>query len=163
MRYSQLYRLPVIAVMFLTSLLLAGGVLFSTAGPATAAPGGTNVCSSLTASVDLSAAVPAGTGTLSGCHQQGSGAWSALEISSPGSSSLGSISWQTGHATSVFVLTLTSLDFTRGPCPAGDIAASFTMTVESGPYEGSNGGLVECAKLSHYPIVGLSNFGLVII
>jgi hypothetical protein len=163
MRPSRLGCRPTVAVMLMAALLFAGGALLGTAGPASAATGGTNVCSTLSATVDLSAAVPMVTGTLSGCHQQGSGAWSAVATTRPGSTP-GSIAWRTGHATSNFVITTVAVDFTGGPCPAGDVAADFTIAVTSGPYEGSQGALVECVDISHYPTsLTITNFGSITI
>jgi hypothetical protein len=163
MRHSQVHRHPGVAIMFVASLMLAGaGVLLSAGGPATAAPEGTNVCSSLTATINYSAVVPTATGMLSGCHQQGSGVWSVLGVPFSGPY-LGSISWQSGRATSDIVLTLKSIDFHGGPCPAGDNASYYTLTVSSGPYEGSTAPLVECGNTSQFPAVTLTNFGPVTI
>jgi hypothetical protein len=138
--------------------MLAGGAFLTTAGPATAATGGTNVCMSLSATENYSTGL--GIGTLSGCHQQGSGTWSVnlFPIMGPNT---GSITWQAGQATSEIVLTLTNFVETGGAC-GSEVTAYSTITVTSGPYEGSNGSIVECADLSNFlsqGIITVTNLG----
>jgi hypothetical protein len=166
MRHSRLVRRVGVAVMSAASLMVAGGAFLTTAGPATAAPGGTNVCMSLSATESYSPGVPP-TGTVSGCHQQMSGTWLQPPGPSYGSSQ-GSIIWQTGGATSIVKFTNTSLDYSGGPCPASEappgagVFAGFAITVLSGPYAGSTGTVMECVDFSGYMsqgIVKLTNYG----
>jgi hypothetical protein len=144
-----------------STLGLAGGTLLATAGPAHAATGGQNVCDTFSGSADLSAAVPMVTGTFGGCHQQGSGALSGV-LDVTGSPAPGSIMWATGHATSVISFSAT-IDFSGGPCPAGDVAADVTIDVGAGPYNTPEGGTpgsgILCADISGFPIINLTNFG----
>jgi hypothetical protein len=140
--------------------LMLSGALVTTAGPASALAGGTNSCTSFLGSADIIQGTL--TGTFSGCHQQGSGVLSgALDIT--GAPAPGNIFWATGHATSVISFSA-SIDFSGGPCPAGDIAADVTIMVGGGPYEsGTPGGGILCADPSGFPIIALSNFGPVVI
>jgi hypothetical protein len=163
MRHFRLTRLVTTAAM-LGSLVLAGGTLLATSGPASAATGGQNVCNTFSGSADLSAAVPMVTGTFSNCHQQGSGAFQGV-LDITGAPAPGSIFWATGHATSVVSFSAT-IDLSGGPCPAGDIAADVTIVVGGGPYmtpPAATGGGILCADISNFPIINLSNFGNVVI
>jgi hypothetical protein len=158
MRHFRLGRLAATAVMLGSTLGVTGGTLLATAGPAHAAAGGQNVCDTFVGSADLSAAVPALTGTFSNCHQQGSGALSGV-LDVTGSPAPGAIAWATGHATSVISFSAT-IDFSGGPCPAGDIAADVTIDVGGGPYAlSSPGSGILCADISGFPIINLTNFG----
>jgi hypothetical protein len=140
------------------TLGLAGGTLLATAGPASAAAGGQNVCDTFVGSADLSAGVPVLTGSFTNCHQQGSGAVSGV-LDITGAPAPVTILWATGHATSVGSISA-SIDFSGGPCPAGDVAADVTFTVGGGPYANSTPGTgIICADISGFPVIALTNFG----
>jgi hypothetical protein len=158
MRHLQPNRLVQIAAMLGATLVLAGGTLVTTAGVAFASnAGGGQTCTSLVATADLSAAMPMVTGVLSGCNSNRDGAISAV-LDITGAPAPGSIAWTTGKATSLIVLSAV-IDFSGGPCPAGDVAADVTLSVGSGPYEGTSGTGVICADISGFPIIALTNFG----
>jgi hypothetical protein len=160
MRHSRLKRPVAIAAMLCSSLILAGGTLLATAGSASAAAGGTNVCNTLLAGADISAGTL--TGTFSDCHQQGSGTVVAgFDVS--GGASAGSIFWATGHATSLITLQLIAIDFSGDGCPTpGAIAATVMLTVGGGPYEGSGSTAVICADPTTTPIT-VTNLAPVVI
>jgi hypothetical protein len=144
------------------SLMLSGGAFVATAGPASAAAGGVNVCNTFVATADATAAPPTISGTFSNCHQQGTGAVSGV-FDITGGPSPGSVLWATGHATSVFSLVLLGLDFSGGPCPPGDIAAFVEIDVGGGPYAtppAAAGGGTLCADISGgLANIAISNFG----
>jgi hypothetical protein len=146
------------------TLGFAGGTLLATAGPASADAGGVNTCSSFSGSADLSSGVPVLTGTFTGCHQQGSGSLvGVLDIT--GAPAPASLFWATGHATSLLTVSA-AIDFSGGPCPAGDIAADVTIVVGGGPYmtpPSATGGGILCADISGFPVIALTNFGDVVI
>jgi hypothetical protein len=121
------------------SLLLSGGVLLATAGPASATEG--NPCTTLTGTIDLSG--PSASGTLSGCKSHGGGTLSLPFIDISGGPSQGSVFWNTGKATTAF--TVTAL-VGVGDCTASGlpIAATLTITANSGPYTPDVGGGVIC-------------------
>jgi hypothetical protein len=164
MRHFRVGRLAATVVMLGSTLGLAGGTLLATAGPASAASGGTNVCSTLVAGADLSSATL--TGTFSDCHQQGTGSLQVgFDVS--GAPSTGSIFWATGHATSLITIQLIALDFSGGPCPpasggGSDVAALVLLTVGGGPYEGSGSIATICADPTTTPIT-VTNLGPVTI
>jgi len=162
MRHA-LTRPLALAAMLGASLILSGA-LVATAGPASAFAGGTNTCTSFSGSADLSAGVPMLTGTFSGCHQQGSGMLNGL-LDITGAPAPGNIFWATGHATSVIEFSAV-IDFSGGPCPAGDIAADVTIVVGGGPYAtppSATGSGILCADISGFPIIALSSFGPIVI
>jgi hypothetical protein len=164
MRHFRPTRFVKIAAMLGSSLFLAGGTLLATSGPASAEAGGVNVCSSFSGSADLSAQTPMITGTLTGCHQQGSGALTGV-LDITGATAPGAVFWATGHATSVITFSAV-IDLSGGPCPTGDIAAAVTIMVGGGPYAtppSATGGGELCADASAFPIITLSSFGPVTI
>jgi hypothetical protein len=126
--------------MFGSALTLAGSALIVTAAPASAAKGGTNVCTSYVGTFNVSTGVLSG--TLSGCHQHRSGTLEAVFDLVHPSPAPGSIHWATGGATSV--ITLTSLIVSAGPCPAGDFVIDNTIRVSQGPYTGTPGHMIDC-------------------
>jgi hypothetical protein len=139
-------------------VVLAGGALATTAGPSSAATGGTDVCSSAISTSNLITGL--GTETLSGCHQQGSATVVGIQ-QTPLSPTLDTIHWATGHATSHAIATaVVSLG---APCPAGDITNRVTLVVTDGPYAGSTGHNVICSDLSQFPILHSMNLGPVVI
>ena len=150
MRHFRVGRLAASVVMLGATMGLAGGTLLATAGPASAATGGTNVCDTLVAGADLGAGTL--TGTLTGCHQQGMGTITAgFDIS--GGVSSGSIFWATGKATSLINLQLIAIDFSGDGCPTpGAIASTVLLTVGGGPYEGSGSTATLCADPTTTPI-----------
>lgn len=159
MRHFRLRRPVAIAAMLTSSLILAGGAaLVSTAGPASALAGGGQTCTSLTATVDISAFPPVATGTLSGCNSVGHnpGQLTAV-VDITGAPSPGSIFWASGKATSL--VTLTAVANTASTvCPSG-IEADTTITVGGGPFVGTGGGGILCADITNFPVVVLTNFG----
>jgi hypothetical protein len=162
MRHFRVGRLAASVVMLGSTLGLAGGTLLATAGPASADSGGTNTCTGFSGSADLSAQIPLLTGTLTGCHQQGSGALTGV-LDITGATAPGSVFWVTGHATSVITFSAV-IDLSGGPCPPGDIAAAVTIMVGGGPYQsGTPGGGELCADPSGFPVIALSSFGNVVI
>jgi hypothetical protein len=149
------------AAMLASSALLAGGVLVATAGPTSASnAGGGQTCTSLTGTVDLSAAVPVLTGTLSGCNSVGHnpGAISAV-VDITGAPAPISILWASGNATTVG--SITAAAFT-GDCTAvnpADIPVTATITVGGGPFVGTMGTSVLCADITNFPMVTIVNNG----
>jgi hypothetical protein len=159
MRY-RLSRILAALALLGSSLALAGGALVTSAAPASAAAGNTNVCASLVATFDPSTGVS--TGTLSGCHQQGSGTTlQTPDLANPFAPSPVTIAWATGHATSDVVVTTGPAS--GDPCPAGDIAGAVSITVVHGAYSGSTGGYVICLDLSDYPVIHSTSVGPVVI
>jgi hypothetical protein len=156
----RLTRILAATALLGSTLLLAGGTLASSAAPVSAAPGGTNVCASLTATFDPSTGLS--TGTLSGCHQQGSG--TSIEtpnLADPFAPNPVTIRWATGHATSDLIVSSGPTSGT--PCPAGDIAGAVSIAVVHGPYAGSTGGYVICLDFSDYPVIHSTSVGPVVI
>jgi hypothetical protein len=121
------------------SLALTGGLLLTTAGPASATVG--NPCTGLTGTIDLSG--PSASGTLTGCQSHGGGTLSLPFIDISGGPSTGSVFWNTGKATTLF--TVTAL-VGVGDCSASGlpIAATLTITANGGPYTPDVGGGVIC-------------------
>jgi hypothetical protein len=143
--------------MSVSSLILAGGALVTAAGPSSAATGSTNVCSSFVVMRNFSTSVA--TGTLSGCHQQGSATVDVQENTQNYFAPFPvTIHWATGHATSRAIAQRTAISL-AGPCPAGDVTETGTTTVIDGPYAGSVGHNVLCDDLSHFPIIRDTNLG----
>jgi hypothetical protein len=165
MRHFRLSRLAATVVMLGSTLGVAGGTLLATAGPASADMGGVNVCNTFAGTADASGSPVTAMGTLSDCHQQGSGSLSGV-FDITGSPAPASIAWATGHATSAITLTA-AIDFSGGPCPTGDIAADITIVVGGGPYAtppSLTGGGILCADISGgLANIVLSNFGPVVI
>jgi hypothetical protein len=158
--------------MSAASLMLAGGAFLSTAGPANAGTPQTTVCTSLNATENYLVASPVATGTVSGCHVQNpnalsqmvpafmSGAW-FQPSSGPTGSSQGSITWQTGHATSSVTFTVTNV---VEPGQPGGVCGSavtvyLTIAVTSGPFAGSNGTNIECVDASNISNLVITNYG----
>jgi hypothetical protein len=121
------------------SLALTGGLLLTTAGPASATAG--NPCTGLTGTIDLS--VPSFSGTLTGCQSHSGGTLSVPFVDISGGPSQGFVFWNTGKATTLF--TVTALvgvgDCSATPFP---IAATLTITANGGPYTPDVGGGVIC-------------------
>ena len=152
--------------MLASTVAIIGGSLATTAVPSSAAPGGTNVCASFTAvgTVDLVTGATTSIGTLSGCHQQGSG--TTVQVvgpnQDPNAPTPVTVHWATGHATSEGITT-TVPHLSGDPCPAGDVAGDVSITVVHGPYTGSTGGFVICLDLSDFPILHATSVGPVVI
>ena len=165
MRHFRLSRLAAAVVMLDSTLGIAGGTLLATSGPASAEAGGVNVCNTFNGVADASGAVAIASGTLSDCHQQGSGMLAGV-FDITGAPAPASIAWATGHATSAIELSA-AIDFSGGPCPAGDIAADITIVVGGGPYAtppSATGGGILCADISGgLANIVLTNFGPVVI
>ena len=141
-------------------LTLAGAALVASAGPASAATGGTNVCSSSVGT--LNAFTGINVVTLSGCHQQGSGTVEAfIDPNNRFGRNPGTIHWATGNATSHTVTT--SVLEPSLPCPAGQFGSDVTITVVDGPYAGSTATNAFCADASGFPIIHTTNLGPVVI
>lgn len=158
MRHIRLRRPTAVVALLATSLMLAGGALVSTASPASALAGGGQTCTSLTATVDISATPPIATGTLSGCNSVGHNPGSLTAVVDiTGAPSPGSIFWASGKATSL--ITLTAAVNTASTVCASGIEADTTISVGGGPFVGTSGGGVLCADLSNFPVVSLTNFG----
>jgi hypothetical protein len=152
MRHIRLTRMVATAAMLGT---LVGGAVLATAGPASAASGGTNTCTSLTGTGDISAFPPVVTGTVSGCHQQGSGVITAI-VDISGGIAPGSIAWNTGKATTLFTIQVINVDFSGTGCPAGDVTVTALVVATAGPYAGTSGVNTFCADISAFPVVSLS-------
>jgi hypothetical protein len=150
---NRFTRALTLAAMSGSLVLIVGGALVSTAGPSSAATGGTNVCSSWVGTVDESTAFA--TSTFSGCHEHGS-ATSEGHLGDP----TYPIYWATGHATSVVTVRIAIVP---GPCPAGELNEANIIKVIGGPYAGSTGHALLCLDLSKWPIVHVKNFGPVVI
>ena len=154
-------RMLAMTVTMVSAVTLIGGSLATTASPASAAAGGTNVCASLVATFDPSTGVS--TGALTGCHQQGSGTTVQVpNLADPFAPSPFTIHWATGHATSEAIAT-PSPHLGGNPCPAGDAAGDISIAVVSGPYAGSTGGYVICLDLSTLPALHATSVGPIVI
>jgi hypothetical protein len=150
-----------VATMLVSAVTVVGGSLASTAVPASAAPGGTNVCTSGVATANVLTGMA--TGTFSGCHQQGSATTSeSFDPTNPFAPTQVTVNWATGHATSV-VIAQGGPHLGTNPCPAGDVAGDVHLTVVSGPYSGSTGGYVICFDLSEFPIINSTSVGPIVI
>jgi hypothetical protein len=156
--HNRPIRVLTLAAMSVSSLVLAGGALITTAGPSSAATGGTNVCSSAISTSNFITGV--GTERLSGCHQQGSATVVGIQ-QTPSSPTLDTIHWATGHATS-HAIAWAVVNF-GAPCPAGDVTNRVTLVVIDGPYAGSTGHNVICSDLSQFPIIHAMNLGPIVI
>jgi hypothetical protein len=156
--HGRFFRVFNLAAMSGSLVIVAGGALVTTAGPSSAATGGTDVCSSAISTSNLNTGL--GTETLSGCHQQGSATVVGIQ-QTPLSPTLDTIHWATGHATShAIAFAVVSLG---APCPAGDITNRVTLVVTDGLYAGSTGHNVICSDLSQFPILHSMNLGPVVI
>ena len=157
------YRLtrPVVAAALLGApLTLAGAGLFASSVPASADTAGTNVCSSLVTTTDLTTDLT--TTTISGCHEHGSGTVEGfIDPNNPNGPQSGTLHWATGNATSDFVGT--SVFDSTVPCPAGEIGSDTYSTVVSGAYAGSTGSVRACSDFSGYPIIVTTSVGPVVI
>jgi hypothetical protein len=152
----------VAAAAMLGSALTLGGTLIATTTPASAAAGGTNVCTSVVGTLDLSAAVPTYRNTFSGCREHGSGtSVEVADLKNPSAPGHATLYWATGHATSENIVT--SVTDPGRPCPAHDIASDVTIRVVQGAYSGSTGHAVICADLSGLPIIHFFSVGPVVI
>jgi hypothetical protein len=122
---------------------------------------GTNVCSSVVGTIDYFTGVE--TGTLSGCHQQGSGTFvQSIDPNNPYGQVAGTIYWATGNATSHVITT--SVPDSSVPCPAGfAYGTDFFITVVNGAYAGSTGYGADCSDVSRFPIIHDTNVGPVVI
>jgi len=159
-RRKHLQRMLAMTAMVVSVLTVVGGSLAGTAVPASAVAGGTNVCSSLDATFDPSSGLS--TGTLTGCHQQGSGTTvETPNLADPFAPNPVTIYWATGHATSQLVVSTSPVS--GDPCPAGEIAGKVSISVVSGPYAGSTGGYIICLDFSDYPILHGTSVGPVVI
>ena len=138
-----------------SAMIVGGGMLIATAGPASASAGGTNVCSTFAGTADLSTGVA--TQTYSGCQEHGSG----TAQYTLGPTTQFTIHWATGNATSDVVAS--SVIDPAGPCPTGEISVDVTLTVVGGAYAGSTGDNVICSDISGLPIVHNTNLGPIVI
>jgi hypothetical protein len=134
----------------------------TTATPSFAAAGGTNVCESFDATA-VAFTNPV-IGTLSGCHQQGSGTTvEVVDLNHPFAPTPVTIHWATGHATSEVIVSVSALSG-ENPCPNKlDSVAHVSITVVHGPYSGSTGGYVQCLDVSNFPILHATSVGPVVI
>jgi hypothetical protein len=175
MRHFRLTRLVKVAAMLASSLLLASGTVLPTSGPASADAGGVNVCTGFSGVLDTTFfPFPVVTGTLTGCHQQGSGVLTAVLDPFNGTQEPGSVFWAAGHATSVISAQLISFDTTGGPCASltapysGDVALYVAILVGGGPYASPYawGGFF-CFSVSDFfqynPMYPLTNSGNIVI
>jgi hypothetical protein len=153
--HNRFFRVLTFAAMSGSLVILAGGALVTTAGPSSAAMGGTNVCSSAVGTAVVGTS-EVSTEVLTGCHQQGSGIVHGLQ-STPSSPTQDTIHWATGHATSHAIAS--SVVSFGAPCPAGDVTARVTLVVIDGPYAGSTGHNVVCIDISQLPIIHWTNLG----
>jgi hypothetical protein len=153
--HNRFIRVLTVAAMTGSLVILGGGALVSTAGPSSAATGGTNVCSSLVGRAVVTTVVVA-TEAVSGCHQQGSATVDGFQ-STPGGLTQDTIHWATGHATSHAIVA--GVSSVGAPCPAGDVTTRGTLVVIDGPYAGSIGHNVICVDLSRFPILTWTNLG----
>jgi hypothetical protein len=154
--HNRFVRVLTLAAMSVSSVILAGGALVTTASPSSAATGGTDVCSSAVGTSNYFTGVA--TETLSGCHQQGSAVVDELRPQGPLGPVQITIHWATGHATS-HVTTGPSVYKQGAPCPAGDVWELGTLIVIDGPYAGSTVHNAICDDLSRFPIVTWTNLG----
>jgi hypothetical protein len=152
--HNRIIRVLTFAAMSGSLVILAGGALVTTAGPSSAATGGTNVCSSAVSTENFITGL--GTERLRGCHQQGSATVVGIQRT-PLGPTLDTIHWATGHATSHAIASAV-VSF-GAPCPAGDITNRVTLVVIDGPYAGSTGHNVICSDLSQFPIINSMNLG----
>jgi hypothetical protein len=155
---NRFFRLLTLTVMFGWLVILTGGALVTTAGPSSAATGGTDICSSAISTSNFITGV--GTERLSGCHQQGSATVVGVQ-QTPLSPTLDTIHWATGHATSHAIAF--AVVNAGAPCPAADITNRVTLVVVDGPYAGSTGHNVICSDLSQFPIIHSMNLGPLVI
>ena len=159
-RTKHLQRMLAMTAMVVSVMTAVGGSLATTEVPASALAGGTNVCSSLVATFDPSTGLS--TGTLTGCHQQGSGTTvETPNLADPFAPNPVTISWATGHATTQLLATTGPVS--GNPCPAGEIAGKVSISVVGGPYAGSTGGYVICLDFSDYPVIHGASVGPVVI
>jgi hypothetical protein len=152
-------RLITLAAMFASVVTIVGGTLAATAVPSSGAPGGTNVCTGFTATANVLTSVA--TGTLTGCHQQGSG--TTLEIVDPNNPLAPTpvtIAWATGHATSEAIVTVVPGP-TTAACPLG--TGDVSLNVVDGPYTGSNGHFVQCLQSFSFPNISGISLGPVVV
>jgi hypothetical protein len=121
------------------SLALTGGLLLATAGPASATAG--NPCTTFSGTLDLT--MFSATGTVSGCQSHTGGTLTIPFVDITGGPSTGFIHWDTGKATTAFVVTAV---VGVGDCSSTGlpIAATLTITATGGPYAGDVGGGVIC-------------------
>lgn len=154
-------RMLAMTVTIVSAMTLIGGSLATTPTPASAAAGGTNVCASGVATFDPSTGVS--TGTLTGCHQQGSGTTvQVANLADPFAPTPFTIHWATGHATSEAIAT-PGPHLGVNPCPAGDVAGDISIVVVRGLYAGSTGGYVICLDLSTLPALHATSAGPIVI
>ena len=146
--HGRFFRVFNLAAMSGSLVIVAGGALVTTAGPSSAATGGTDVCSSAISTSNFITGV--GTERLSGCHQQGSATVVGIQ-QTPSSPTLDTIHWATGHATS-HAIAWAVVNF-GAPCPAGDVTNRVTLVVIDGPYAGSTGHNIICSDIRHLPII----------
>jgi hypothetical protein len=134
-----------VAAMLASSLAFAGGVLLTSAGPASALAGGGQTCTSLSTTLDLGSGSVSG--TISGCNSPGHNPGTiVLSIASGG----GSIFWASGKATSL--LQITSEQIGVGDCssvnsPDPQLPVTVGLTVLNGPFVGTSGGGVLCVDV----------------
>jgi hypothetical protein len=159
--HRRITRTVAAVALFGASMILAGTALVANAVPASADAGGTDVCSSHVSTFDFFTGVV--TGTLSGCHQQGSGTTEALvDPNHPNGPTAATIHWATGNATTHVIIT--SVPDSSVPCPAGFAFGTDTyITAVDGPYAGSNGFEATCTDITGFPILHTTNVGPVVI
>jgi hypothetical protein len=135
--------------MLASSLALAGGVLLTSAGPASAVTGGLETCTSFSTVVDLGTG--AATGTISGCNSKG---LNPGNITLNVATATGSIFWAAGHATS---LISAIPEVGVGDCSTvgtgADLPVTVVITVLDGPFSGTTGGGVLCLDFGTFNLV----------
>jgi hypothetical protein len=142
----------------LASMLTIGGALVATAPSASALPDGTNVCEGFVGDpLNLLSPPPVVvTGTLFGCHQQGSGTTrEVVNSSDPSAPTLVTITWATGHATSDEIVTVTNIPV-DSRCPGATFEGIVDAQVVHGPYTGSGGEGIQCTVLAFPFLIGYS-------
>jgi hypothetical protein len=162
---KRLTRIVAVTAMLGSAVTLAGGSLAATASRASAAAGGANVCASSTfvGTLDLVTGVFTATGTLSDCHEHGSG--TTVEVIGPNQDptapSLVTIHWATGHAASEAIVTAVPRSSVDPMCPVGyrDFTTDVYSTIVHGPYTGSTSHGVQCDDFSGFPTLRAVGIG----
>lgn len=154
-------RVAALLAAVVSTVAIVGGSLVATATPSSAAAGGTNVCDSFTAvlNIDPVTFVATAIGTFSGCHEHGSG--TSVEVISPDQDptapTLVTIHWATGNARSEEIVTATPRKTVDPQCPAPytDATIDVYSTVVHGAYTGSSSQGVQCLDFHHFPPSGV--------
>jgi hypothetical protein len=120
-------------------------------------PGGGLICQTLTATTDLSVALPTLAGTLHGCSANVEGVLTA-RLDVKGGPEPGTISW--GNTGTISVVSFSALlDSSGAGCGAGNLAVQVTIVVGGGPYQGEHATGLLCANMSTFPTLSLTSAG----